>query len=103
MGPGIIAGEFEVVEMEVEDGLDVGIDLHDWQGTGLAGELQSCLIQMVQIEMSVASGMNEVTGFVTRHLSHHLQQQRIAGNIERNTKEGIGTALIELQRETSLL
>ena len=103
VGPRFVADEFEVFIMEVEDRLDIRIDLHEWEWTRTTGKLQPCLVQMVQIEMGIASSVDKVTWFISCHLGHHLQEECIAGNIERNAEEGIGTALIKLQRQTPFL
>ena len=72
MGPGVVANEFEVFVVEVEDVLDVGVDLHDGQGTRVAGELQTGLLEVVQIEVGVARSMDKVAWFEACDLCHHL-------------------------------
>ena len=39
MGPGVVANEFEVFVVEVEDALDVRINLHRGQGARVTREL----------------------------------------------------------------
>ena len=97
---GIVVDELEVLVLEVEERLDVGIDLHLGQGTGLTSELETGLFDVVQIEVGVAGGMDEVAGLVTGHLCHHLEQQGVGGDIEGYAEEGVGRALVELERET---
>ena len=96
MRMGIVADELEVLVLEVEERLDVGVEFHLGQGAWLSGELELRLFNMVQVEMGVTRGVDEVTGFIACHLRHHLQQQGIGGNIERHTEEGVGRALVEL-------
>ena len=72
MRPRVIALQLEVFVLEVEERLDVGIQNHTGQGTRLAGELQVCLVEMVQLEVGVAGGVDEVASFHARHLCHHL-------------------------------
>ena len=92
----IVTLQLEVLELEVEEILNVGVDNHTWQGTWLAGKLQLGLLYMVQVQVSVASGVDKVACLETSYLSHHLQQECIAGDVEWYTKEGVGRALIEL-------
>ena len=94
----IVANQLEVLVLEVEEALYIRIDLHRRQWTRLTCELQLCLFDVVQIEVGVACGVNEVTRLIARYLCHHLEQQRVRGDIERDTQEGIGTALIKLKR-----
>ena len=86
---GIVALEQEVLKLEVEDVLYIGVNLHDGQWTGLARELETGLLEMVQIEMGVACGVDEISGHHVADLCHHLEQQRIGGDVEGYTEEGI--------------
>ena len=85
----VVTNELEVLVVEVEDALDVRINLHRGQGTRLAGELQLSLFDVVQVKVRIACRMDEITWLKACYLRHHLQQQRIRGNVERHTKEGI--------------
>ena len=90
MRPWVVAFKFEVLVAEAEDVLHVRINLHHWQWTRLTGDLQSGLAEMVKLEMGVASGVDEISWLEACHLSHHLQQQGVACNVERNAKESVG-------------
>ena len=100
MWMGIVTDEFEVLVLEVEETLHVRIDLHCGQRTRLTGELEFGLFDMIQVEVGVASGVDEVASLIARHLCHHLEQQGVRGDIKRYSEEGICTALVELERET---
>ncbi len=100
MGVGIVVDELEVLVLEVEKRLDVGVDFHLGQGTGLTGELETGLLDVVQIEMGVTCGVDEVTGLVACHLGHHHQEQGIGGDVEGYAEEGVCRALVELERQT---
>ena len=50
--------------------------------------------------MGVTGGVDEVTGFETRHLRHHHQKQGVRGDVERYAEEGVCRTLVELERET---
>ena len=86
----IVTLQLEVLELEVEEILNVGVDNHTWQGTWLAGKLQLGLLYMVQVQVSVASGVDKVACLEACYLRHHLQQQGVAGNIKGYAQEGIG-------------
>ena len=49
---GIVADELEVLVLEVEERLDVGVEFHLGQGAWLSGELELRLFDMVQVEMA---------------------------------------------------
>ena len=55
---------------------------------------------MIQIEVGVACGVDEVAWLVARHLCHHLEQQGVGGDVEGYAEEGVGRALVELERQT---
>ena len=96
MGMRVIALQLEILVLEVEDALHIGIDVHDGQFARFTGELQTCLVKVVQIQVGVARGMNELTGLQTCHLCHHLEQERIGGDVEGYPQEGVGRTLVEL-------
>ena len=89
MWVGIVTNEFEVLVLEIEEALDVGVEFHLGQGTRLTGQLELRLLDVVQIEMGVACGVDEVTGLITCDLSHHLQEEGVRGNVERYAEEGV--------------
>ena len=52
--------------------------------------------------MRIAKRVDELSRFETCRLCHHHGEQGIGSNVERNTKEDIRTALVELTGETAL-
>src|SRR5690606_25670566 len=61
-----VAFEAEIVIGEVEDRLHIGIDVHARQRARFARELQIRLLQMIEIEMRVAEGMDELPRLQSR-------------------------------------
>ena len=54
----IIVFKEEIVVLEVEYILFVGIDNHFGQGPGLTCKLYMCLLEVVEIEMCVSEGVD---------------------------------------------
>lgn len=102
MWPGVVSLQLEILILEIKEILNIRIQLHHGQRSGLTGELQAGLIQMVQIEMGVAGGMDECAGAQSAHLCHHHAEQGIGGNVERNAEESVGRTLVELERKPSV-
>ena len=102
MGPGVVAFKLEVLVAETEDVLDVGVDDHARQRARRAGELQAGLFQMVEVEVGVACGMDEVARAEAADLCYHHEQKGIGGDVERYAKEGVGATLVELETEASV-
>ena len=98
----IVTYQLKVLELKVEQVLYIGVDNHLWQRTRLAGKLELGLLDVIKIQMGVTGGVDEVASLEASNLSHHLQQESIACDVERNTKEGVGRALVELQRESTI-
>ena len=62
MRPRVIVLQMEVFVAEVEQVFHVGIEHHTRQGARRTGELQPGLVQVVEVEMGVAGGVDEVAG-----------------------------------------
>lgn len=72
MWPWIVVFQFEVLVLEVKDGLDVWIYYHARQRTWCARQLEMYLFQVVLVDVCIAQGMDEITGFQASNLCHHL-------------------------------
>ena len=102
MRPRVISFELEILVFEIKDILYVGIDYHSGQRTRRARELQFGLLEVIEIEVCVASGMDKVACLQSRHLCHHLQEESVGGDVERHTEECVGRALVELQAQSAV-
>ncbi len=51
--------------------------------------------------MAVATSPDEVADVEVTLLRNHVREQRVAGDVERDTKEEVGTSLIQLTRQLS--
>ena len=67
----VITLQLEILIFEVKYALYIGINDHLGQWTRLAGKLQTGLFQMVQIEVGITCGMDEITRFEACYLRHH--------------------------------
>ena len=68
----VIAHQFKVLVFKVEEVLHVRVQNHLWQWTRLACQLQLRLLDMVQVQVRIACGVDKVTSLKARHLRHHL-------------------------------
>ena len=99
---GVVIGEGEVFVLEVEDGFHVWVDVHLGERARLTCELQAGLIQMVEVEVGVACGVDKVAWMEAGHLGYHHEQEAVGGDVEGYTEEGVGTSLVELEAETTV-
>ena len=85
----IVVDQFKVLVLEIEEALDIGIEFHLRQGTGLTGQLELRLFDVVQIEMGITRGVDEVACLKACDLCHHLQQKGVGGDVEGYTQERV--------------
>src|ERR1700730_12576350 len=64
-------------------------------------ELQIRLLQVIQVQVGIPTGPDELTGLEVALLGKHMGEQRIAGDVERYAEKHVGTALVELTREAT--
>lgn len=50
--------------------------------------------------MQIAEGMHKLSRLKTRNLRHHHGKQSVGGDVEGNSEEAVGRALVELQAKT---
>src|SRR5262245_57212326 len=98
----IVAFEQEILVAEREQVLGGGRKPHGGKPARRAGELLARLLEMVQVEMRVAEGVNELAGLQAGHLCDHEGEQRVGGDIERHAEKDVGRALVELAGEPPL-
>ena len=78
-------------------GEDVGWlagDLESRVWTRSSGKLLSHLIQVVQVDMAVPAGPDELPWLEPALLCHHVREQRVAGDVEGHAKEDVAGALV---------
>ena len=92
----LVAFEREILVAEGEDVLHRRIEPQRRQRLRRARQLQMRLLEMIEIKMRVAEGVDELAGLKPGHLRDHHGQQRVGGDVERHAEEDIGGALIEL-------
>lgn len=59
-------------------------------------------MEMIEIDMHVAKGMDEFTWLQAAHLCHHHAEQGVGGDIEWDAEKAVGTSLVELQRKATV-
>lgn len=96
MGVGLVIEQFEVFEGEVINGFDLRVDFHTRKRERLASELKPGLLEVIGIEVEITESVHEFAGFVSTNLRNHHGEEGIGGDVERNPKEKVGAALIEL-------
>ena len=101
-GVRVVADQLEIVEFELEDVFDFRVQLHLRQRAERAGQLEVHLVEVVEIDVCIAKGVDKFAGFEPCYLSHHEGEEGIGRYVERHAQEYIGTALVELARKFSI-
>ena len=97
MRVGVIILQGEILVIKGEDILLLWVYQHLWQLARFPCQLQFYLLQVIRVDMRVAQRVDEVTRLEARHLRHHLEEQGVGGDVERNAQEDIRAALVELE------
>lgn len=95
----LVSHQFEVIVFEIEDIAYFRIEFHLRQRMGLAAELQLHLVDMVEVDVRITEGMNELTGLEACSLCHHHGEQGIGCNVKRYSEENVTAALVHLAGE----
>ena len=90
MRPWVVANKFKIFVCEILKFLDVGVEAHSGQWSRGAGELQPHLVQVIEVNVCVARGVDEVACLIPRHLRHHLQQESVGSDVEWYAQERVG-------------
>src|SRR5665811_2131501 len=72
------------------------------EGSGLSRQLQPGLVEMVEVEVRVTEGVDEVARLELADLRDHPRQQRVGGDVERHTEEDVRRALVQLAGESAV-
>jgi hypothetical protein len=96
-----VTDKLEILVIEFEYG-SARIDFHAGKLLRLARELQSGLLDVIEVKMRVSESVNEFSGLKTAHFGYHHRQQRVRGYIERHAEKDIGRPLIHLTRQFAL-
>ena len=89
-----VALEAEMVVAEIGDRAYPRVQVHRRQRSRFARQLLLGLLEVVEVEVGVAEGMDESSGGEVGDLGDHQGQQRIGGDVERHAKEDVGRPLV---------
>ena len=98
----IVSDQLHVFVAEVEQTLDRRIQLQRGQGARFAAELKPYLIHVVRVDVGVAQGVYKVAHFETEVLGHHVNEQGVRGDVERNSQKDVRRALVQLARQLAV-
>ena len=99
MGVVVVIPNFDVLEIEVVNGFHRGVELECGKLEGLPGDLQPRLLEVVEIEVAISPGPDELPRFEVADLRNHAGKQAVGGDVEWHSEKGIGATLVQLARE----
>src|ERR1035437_7084301 len=99
---GVVPRQCEVGFDEVVDSLAVRVDQEPGECPWRSGQLKPRLVEVVEIEVGVAQGVDQVAGLELTDLGDHHRQQRVGRDVRSETEEYVGRALVELAGESAV-
>lgn len=102
MRPRVVSFQLEIIVGKVEHTFYIRVQYHTWQGARRTFQLQAYLLQVIPVDMCVSQGVYEIAGLQSGHLCHHLEQQGIRCDIERNAEKRVRASLVQLKAKPSL-
>src|SRR5690606_10614362 len=91
----LVADDLDVLIPVIEDRVARRQAQHG-ERVWLAAELLGDLLNVIVVDVAVATGPDELARPVSGLRRHHVGQQGIAGEVERHAEEKVGAALVEL-------
>src|SRR5437870_4706398 len=95
----LVALEREILVLELEQLAPRGVEAHAREGPRRAGELRARLLEVIEIQVRIAEGEDELAGLETGDLRHHQREERVRGDVEGYAEEEVGAALVHLAGE----
>ena len=93
---------FEVLEAIVENTIRAPLYRESRQRQRRALQLFARLVQMIEIQVAVATAPDEIADIQICLLGEHMSEQRVGRDVERYAEEGIRTALVQLAGELAV-
>src|SRR5438477_12554016 len=97
----LVIHELEVLVLVGENARRAAADPQLRQRERRARELQVRLLEMIQVQVAVAAGPDELAGLEIALLREQVREQRVAGDVERYAEKHVRAALVELTGQTS--
>ena len=89
-----VIDDFEILEAVIENVLRLPLDQQPGQRMGRSAQLLVCLVKVIQIQVAVTAGLDEIANLEPGLLCNHVGQQGIRGDVERHAEKNIRAALI---------
>ena len=98
----LVADELEILVTILIERRRLALNLQSRQRKRAAGELRLDLFEVVEVEMTIPPGPDEVADAQIGLLGDEVREQRVRGDVERDPEEDVGAALIELAGESAV-
>ena len=92
----VVADHLEVLDRVVEDALRLARDLQLRQRPRLSRQLQLDLLEVVRVDVHVTTRPDELADLQIALLCDHVDEQRVAGDVEGHAQEHVTASLVQL-------
>ena len=91
-----------MLESEILDGGDRGIQLEGGEWIGVAFELRGEGLDVVEVDVGVPQGVDEAARLEVAHLRDHARQQSVRRDVEGHPEAHVAAALVHQARELAI-
>src|SRR5438046_6928427 len=95
----LVIHELEVLVLVGENARRAAADHQLRQRERRARELQVRLLEMIQVQVAVAAGPDELAGLEIALLREQVREQRVAGDVERYAEKHVRAGMVTLNRQ----
>ena len=92
----IVTNNLQVIINNIVNVFLFGIDFECRKVSRLALELFLERVDMIEINVCVANGVDQLARLASRHVGHQVGQEGIRGNIKGDTQSHVGTPLVHV-------
>ena len=68
----------------------------------MSRDLELGLLKVIVVKMGITQCMNKNTGFQIAYLRHHVREECVGGDVERDAQKHISASLVELTVQSPL-
>lgn len=98
----VVVRDHDVFVCVVEDRIWLTVEADRRQWSHFARQLLVNLLQVVEVDVRVATYPDELADLQVALLCNHVSQQRVASDVEGHAQEHVSTALVQLARQLAV-
>ena len=102
MGMMFVAHHLNVVVGESVNLLDGWIQVEGRKWQGRSSDLEASLVEVIVVQVGITQRVDENPRLQVAHLGHHVGQQCVGCDVERDAEKDVGASLGKLAVQTTI-